>query len=182
MLPTIPNNSICPRQLMCPSLHDETLSTLLRLPSAVRTRGDAMEDEVASSAPHPHRRRRLPPSGQHARLCGSPAPPPPLPPLQPGGLYKVDSRLIVFERPRAAQCRCGSSARLRRSRGASLEDVNVLPHARALVLRDALGDPHDVPNLLLLDLHIGIVHAIVELLLEGEAVEVDLELKELVLQ
>ena len=61
------------------------------------------------------------------------------------------------------------------------EDVDVLVHAAALVLRDALGDPHDVADLLLLDLHVRVVHAVVELLLEGEAVEVDLELKELVL-
>jgi hypothetical protein len=54
------------------------------------------------------------------------------------------------------------------------EDVNVLPHATALVLRDALGDPDDVPDLLLLELYEGVVHAVVELLLEGEPVEVDL--------
>ena len=95
------------------------------------------------------------------------------------------------------------------ARGCS-EDVNVLPHATALVLRDALADPDDVPDLLLLELHEGVVpglglalalglgsgsglgsglglglglglelregvvHAIVELLLEGEPVEVDL--------
>ena len=35
-------------------------------------------------------------------------------------------------------------------------------------------DPDDVPDLLLLELHEGVVHAVVELLLEGEPVEVDL--------
>mmetsp|Transcript_7515 Transcript_7515/g.15042 ORF Transcript_7515/g.15042 Transcript_7515/m.15042 type:complete len:349 (+) Transcript_7515:111-1157(+) len=64
---------------------------------------------------------------------------------------------------------------------AASEDVDVLAHAAALILRDALGDPYNVPDLLLLELHEGIVHAIVELLLEGEPVEVDLELEELVL-
>mmetsp|Transcript_8010 Transcript_8010/g.19920 ORF Transcript_8010/g.19920 Transcript_8010/m.19920 type:complete len:246 (-) Transcript_8010:471-1208(-) len=61
------------------------------------------------------------------------------------------------------------------------EDLSVLAHATALVLRDALGDPHDVPDLLLLELDEGVVHAVVELLLEGEPVEVHLLLEEEVL-
>mmetsp|Transcript_8692 Transcript_8692/g.22694 ORF Transcript_8692/g.22694 Transcript_8692/m.22694 type:complete len:273 (+) Transcript_8692:469-1287(+) len=64
----------------------------------------------------------------------------------------------------------------------SLEDVDVLAHLAALVLCDALGDPDDVADLLLLELHKGIVHPVVELLLEGEAVEVDFELEELILE
>ena len=38
--------------------------------------------------------------------------------------------------------------------------------ARLLVLRDALADPHDVADLLLAQAHVGIEHAVVELLLE----------------
>mmetsp|Transcript_37101 Transcript_37101/g.98357 ORF Transcript_37101/g.98357 Transcript_37101/m.98357 type:complete len:515 (-) Transcript_37101:53-1597(-) len=61
------------------------------------------------------------------------------------------------------------------------EDIDVLVHAAALVLRDALGDPHNVTDLLLLELHERVVHAVVELLLKRQPVEVDFQLEELVL-
>lgn len=57
----------------------------------------------------------------------------------------------------------------------------VLAHAAALVLGDALSYPNDVADLLFLQLHISIKHAIMELVLKREAVEVHLELKKLVL-
>ena len=44
------------------------------------------------------------------------------------------------------------------------------------------GFTHNVADLLLLELDVRVVHAVVELLLEGEAVEIDLELEELVLE
>ena len=56
----------------------------------------------------------------------------------------------------------------------------VLAHAAALVLGDALSYPNDVADLLFLQLHIGVVHAIVELQLKGEAVEIHLELEEMI--
>ena len=83
---------------------------------------------------------------------------------------------------RACGCEGGPLPRSATPGRISSEDVDVLAHAAALILRDALGDPHNVPDLLLLELHKRVVHAVVELLLKGEAVEVDLELEELVLE
>lgn len=45
----------------------------------------------------------------------------------------------------------------------SLPDGDVLRDAGLLILRDALGDPHDVPDLLLLELHVRIEHPVLEL-------------------
>lgn len=59
---------------------------------------------------------------------------------------------------------------------------NILIHATALILRDALRDPNDVADLLLLELDISVVHSVVELLLKSKSVEVDLHLEELVLK
>ena len=64
---------------------------------------------------------------------------------------------------------------------AGLENIYVLSHTVSLVLRDALRDPHDVTDLLLLKLDIRIIHAIMELLFERKPVEIDLKLEELVL-
>jgi len=51
-----------------------------------------------------------------------------------------------------------------------------------LLLGDALGDPHDVSNLLLLEADPGVEYAVLEAHLEGELVELDLVLEERVLQ
>ncbi len=49
----------------------------------------------------------------------------------------------------------------------SLEQVdNAVHDAGLLVLRDALGDPHEVANLLLAKPHVGVEDAVVELLLK----------------
>mmetsp|Transcript_15739 Transcript_15739/g.36406 ORF Transcript_15739/g.36406 Transcript_15739/m.36406 type:complete len:304 (+) Transcript_15739:300-1211(+) len=61
------------------------------------------------------------------------------------------------------------------------EDVDVLRDLRALVLRDALRDPHNVADLLLAEFDVGPEETVVELLLEGVLVELHLQLKEGVL-
>lgn len=63
-----------------------------------------------------------------------------------------------------------------------LMPYNILIHATALILRDALRDPNDVADLLLLEFDISVVHSVVELLLKSKSVEVDLHLEELVLK
>eukprot|EP00965_Chrysotila_dentata_P118247 3908893-Pleurochrysis_carterae.AAC.2 len=65
----------------------------------------------------------------------------------------------------------------------ALEDVDdVSVNLALLVLRDAVRNPDDIADLLLLELDVGVVHAVVELLLEGERVELHLQLVELLLE
>lgn len=54
------------------------------------------------------------------------------------------------------------------------EDRNVVVDLGAVPLGDALGDPHDVPALLLLQLDVGVEDAEVELVEEGQLVELHL--------
>ena len=57
---------------------------------------------------------------------------------------------------------------VRPGRRAGLEQGDdAVVDATLLSLGDALGDPHDVPDLLLAELHVGVEHAVVELLLVG---------------
>lgn len=63
-----------------------------------------------------------------------------------------------------------------------LEDGYVVVDFGAMLLGHALGDPHDVAALLLLELEVRIEDAKVELLQEGVHVQLDLVLEELVLQ
>lgn len=65
---------------------------------------------------------------------------------------------------------------------ALFHERDVLVDLRLLVLQDALRDPDNVSNLLLLQLEKGIEDGIVELLLVGAEVESDLILKEGVLK
>jgi len=58
--------------------------------------------------------------------------------------------------------------------GGGSEDGDVVVDLGAVPLGDALGDPHDVPALLLLQLHVGVEHTEVELVEEGELVELHL--------
>lgn len=55
-----------------------------------------------------------------------------------------------------------------------LEDWNVVVDLGAVPLGDALGDPHDVPALLLLQLDVGVENAEVELVEEGQLVQLHL--------
>lgn len=55
------------------------------------------------------------------------------------------------------------------------EDGDVVVDLGAVPLGDALGDPHDVPALLLLQLDVGVENAEVELVEEGQLVQLDLQ-------
>lgn len=55
------------------------------------------------------------------------------------------------------------------------EDGDVVVNLGAVPLGDALGDPHDVPAFLLLQLDVGVEDAEVELVEEGQLVELDLQ-------
>ncbi len=55
-----------------------------------------------------------------------------------------------------------------------LEDWNVIVYLGPMPLSHALGDPHDVPALLLFQLQKGVEDAEVELLHEGVHVQLDL--------
>ena len=63
-----------------------------------------------------------------------------------------------------------------------LENCDVVVDLLLVVLADALRDPHNIPDLLLLQLHKRVEHAVLELLQEGVLVQVHLVLKKLVLQ
>jgi len=63
-----------------------------------------------------------------------------------------------------------------------LEDGDELVDLCTVVLLYALRDPDDVTNLLLLQFHVGVEHAVVELLLERVPVQLDLIVEEDVLQ
>ena len=63
--------------------------------------------------------------------------------------------------PSDSRKRCAPSPR---ERCDPLPDGDVLRDAPLLVLRNALGDPHNVPNLLLLELHVGVEDAILRAL------------------
>lgn len=58
--------------------------------------------------------------------------------------------------------------------GQASEDGNVVVDLGAVPLGDALGDPHDVPALLLLQLDVGVENAEVELVEEGQLVQLHL--------
>lgn len=62
-----------------------------------------------------------------------------------------------------------------RGEGRGSEDGDVVVDLGAVPLGDALGDPHDVPALLLLQLDVGVENAEVELVEEGQLVELDLQ-------
>lgn len=55
------------------------------------------------------------------------------------------------------------------------EDGNVVVDLSAVPLGDALGDPDDVPALLLLQLDVGVENAEVELVEEGQLVQLHLQ-------
>lgn len=55
-----------------------------------------------------------------------------------------------------------------------LEDGNVVVDLGAMPLGDALSDPHDVSALLLLQLDVGVENAEVELVEEGQLVQLHL--------
>lgn len=55
------------------------------------------------------------------------------------------------------------------------ENGDVVVDLGAVPLGDALGDPHDVPAFLLLQLDVGVEDAKVELVEEGQLVELDLQ-------
>ena len=55
-----------------------------------------------------------------------------------------------------------------------LKDGNIVVDLGAVPLGDALGDPDDVPALLLLQLDVGVEDAEVELVEEGQLVELHL--------
>jgi len=63
-----------------------------------------------------------------------------------------------------------------------LENCDVVVDLLLVVLADALRDPDNIPDLLLLQLHKRVEHAVLELLQEGVLVQVHLVLKKLVLQ
>lgn len=54
--------------------------------------------------------------------------------------------------------------------GRLLQDGDIAIDSVFLVLGDTFRDPHNVSDLLLLELNVGIKHAIVELLLESKFV------------
>lgn len=53
----------------------------------------------------------------------------------------------------------------------ALKDRDVVVNLGAVALGDALGDPHDVATLLLLELHKGVEDTKVELVQEGQLVQ-----------
>lgn len=55
------------------------------------------------------------------------------------------------------------------------EDGDVVVDLGAVPLGDALGDPHDVPAFLLLQLDVGVEDAEVELVEEGQLVQLHLQ-------
>lgn len=55
------------------------------------------------------------------------------------------------------------------------EDGNVVVDLSAVPLGDTLGDPDDVPALLLLQLDVGVENAEVELVEEGQLVQLNLQ-------
>ena len=61
--------------------------------------------------------------------------------------------------PEGALKVCGDRESKERVSTPALKDGHVLVDAPPLVLGDALADPHDVANLLLLELDKGVVHA-----------------------
>ena len=61
--------------------------------------------------------------------------------------------------------------------GGVLEDGNVVVDFGTVPLGDALGDPDDVPTLLLLQLHVGVEDAEVELVEEGQLVQLHLRVR-----
>lgn len=64
----------------------------------------------------------------------------------------------------------------------SLEDGDVVVDLGTVPLGDALGNPHNVATLLLLELHKSVENTKVELVQEGQLVQFHLMLKESVLQ
>lgn len=72
----------------------------------------------------------------------------------------------------------GTPLRTRREgfrwRADGLEDRNVVVDLGAVPLGDALGDPHDVSALLLLQLDVGVENTEVELVEEGQLVQLHL--------
>lgn len=57
----------------------------------------------------------------------------------------------------------------------NLKDGNVVVDLGAMPLGDALGDPDDVPALLLLQFDVGVENAEVELVEEGQLVQLHLQ-------
>lgn len=89
-----------------------------------------------------------------------------------------DHRTFSIQResatPQRVQRRCRGHDGRNRWWDDGLEDRNVVVDLGAVPLGDALGDPHNVSALLLLQLDVGVENAEVELVEEGQLVQLHL--------
>lgn len=86
------------------------------------------------------------------------------------------ARTMCSPQGRQVSCGFGHSTQRHthtcRERGARpLEDGDIIVNLGAVALGDALGDPHNVATLLLLELHKGVEDTEVELVQEGQLVQ-----------